>query len=684
VPEIYITLEEAAELEGIRYNTLIQRMQRTPKDYLTKAVPRESGGKDMVLVSVCSLSSRAKKAYRAAQKVETMKQASAQAEPPWYTEVDLSWYLEQNKTTYYEAVHMAGEIEKYLAYTGRERTAFAERTALDLGVSPQTFYRLAKQTMEAGAWAAQFEQESGENRDYFKILCLCRKPREKATFPSLTPEMRALIENICFHKGFAANIGTVEMLYEAFEERGRGCGWEPLPSCKTVSRYVKHLMESPGGESAHYLAANGLRAWKNKKQMKGKRDSTTLEVMEYVVADAHTFDFWVSCTAPNGAVKAIRPVLVAWIDQRSRKLLGCVLCEHSNTQTVKESFVKMVYEAGCVPKHVHTDNGKDFANHETLGQDRTRRALDTALMDAEFKGFYLAMGSKDWSRSLPYQPWDKSIERSFNTLCSKFSKWFKSYTGTLTGSKTEAKRQKPIQQMLERGELLTMEETLDQFTRFLTGKYETRTHRGLKDSGDQWHTPGEVWTNAPRHDRPAPPREYAAILLMKPDRAKVTNQGITKFKTLYTAPELANYGGQWVNVRWDVDNITKLYIYDKEGRKVCEAYSAELLQFGDRVSQEALERLKKMQNGQLAHTRSDLAYYQTPYELRENTEAAAAVVGKLDLMIGKTPKEKVIALPQDKEFRSEMASKKQRSTAGDEFLASKANEALERIRAIGE
>ena len=48
---------------------------------------------------------------------------------------------------------------------------------------------------------------------------------------------------------------------------------------------------------------------------------------------------------------------------------------------------------------------------------------------------------------------DKPIERFFSTVCSKFSKWFESYTGTLTGSKTYAKRQKDVDGMLERGEL---------------------------------------------------------------------------------------------------------------------------------------------------------------------------------------------------------------------------------------
>ena len=139
------------------------------------------------------------------------------------------------------------------------------------------------------------------------------------------------------------------MLYEAFQQQGAARGWESVPSCKTVGRYVRHLMELPAAESARYLAANGLREWKNKKEVKGKRDSSTLEVMEYLVADAHTFDVWVSYTTPNGKQKAIRPVLVAWEDMKTRRLLGPILCEHSNTQIVKESFIKACYDGGAVP-----------------------------------------------------------------------------------------------------------------------------------------------------------------------------------------------------------------------------------------------------------------------------------------------------------------------------------------------
>ena len=59
-------------------------------------------------------------------------------------------------------------------------------------------------------------------------------------------------------------------------------------------------------------------------------------------------------------------------------------------------------------------------------------------------------------------------------------------------------------------------------------------------------------------------------------------------------------------------------------------------------------------------------------------------VGKLDLMIGHAPKQKVVALPVDKEFRAEMATGKKKAGAGDEFLASKAGDALARLRAMNE
>lgn len=688
MPDVFIGLKEAAEFEGVKYNTLVQRIKRNPKQYKTKTQPQEGGGKEQVLIAVSSLSPKGRKAWRAAQKVDgrdvVIEKRTESA--PWYVGVDLNHYTEQNKKAFYEAVELAARVQDFIDYDGPDRTAYAERYALGLGVSLPTLYRYVENVLKASAWALKMEKEDGQNRDYFRALALCRKPREKASFPSLTDEQKALIENIWFDRRFAANLGTIEMLYEKFEEVAEGRGWESYPSIKTVARYIKHLMDKPGAESARYLAANGVREWKNKKMLKGRRDATSLKVMEYVVGDEHTFDFWVQWVAPNGKVKAVRPKLVAWMDMRSRAIVGDVACVNANGDTLKESLVKMLYShPGGVPHILHVDNGKDYTKKELTGQSRKKRNIDFAF-DAETVGFYQSIGIEEVGRSLPYQPWDKPIERFFSTVCSKFSKWFESYTGTLTGSKTYAKRQKDVDGMLERGELLTMEEFFEAWTEWKETKYHTREHRGLKDAGEKWVTPIEVFENAPRYEKAAPPREYVAMLLMKADTARVYNYGITKFGVTYADSELGKYIGQHVGIKWDIDDVTKLYVYDKEGRKICEAVAPELLAFGPHCSQATLEAHMKAQKQQLKNVREALEDFTTPYELRVEQGRPSDAVGKLDLTIKAERSPKVIALPNDKEYRAEAAASRKagKKTSGDEFLGKKADDALARLRAMNE
>ena len=686
--DVFVSLEEAAVFEGVIYDTLQKRVKRSPQQYKTKTQPREGGGKDQVLISVASLSPKGRKAWKAAQKVDGRdviidKRTEA---APWYVEADLNYYIENNKRAYYEAVELAARVQDFIDYTGPDRTAYAERYALGLGVSLPTLYRYVDNVLKASAWALKLEREDGQSRDYFRALSLCRKPREKATFPSLTDEQRAVIENIWFDRRFAANLGTVEMLYEKFEEIAEGRSWPEYPSIKTVGRYVRHLMDSRGAESARYLAANGSREWKNKKMLKGRRDATSLKVMEYVIGDEHTFDVWVQWTAPNGKIKAVRPKLVAWMDMKTRAIIGDVMCVDANSQTLKESLVKMIYTyPGGVPHILHVDNGKDYTAQTMTGQSRKRRKIGFEF-DAETVGFYQSIGIEEVGRSLPYQPWDKPIERLFSTVCSKFSKWFDSYTGTLTGSKTYAKRQKDVDGMLERGELLTLEEFFEVWTRWKEEKYHTREHRGLKEAGEKWVTPLELFEHGERYEKAAPPREYAAMLLMKADTARVYNYGISKFGTTYTDYELSHYIGKRVGIKWDIDDVTKLYVFDEEGRKICEAVSPELLAFGPHCSQAALERHLRNQKRQELEMREILDSMTRPYELRgEEGGRPSEAVGMVDLTIKATRSPKVIALPQDKEYRAEATSRaKKKAAAGEEFLGRKADDALARLRAINE
>lgn len=658
----FVPIEDAAKYEGVAYKTIASRIERTPDRYRVKYILDDFGGKPRVLLAVDSLSPKAQRAYRKAQEPQA---ETPDGELPWYLQVDLNWYVERNKVAYYRAVEAAKRIEGFAQYRlYGDKAEYAEELAQLMGVSQRSLYRMADAWMEAHAWAVRLTQQTGESYEYLTALALCRKPKMAGAFPSLPPEHKALIENIWFDRSFAQNNCSVELLYERYVSLGKAKGWTRFPSVKTVGRYIAYLMETKRAQSAHYLAARGEREWKNRKMHKAKRDTHSLLAMEYVQGDEHTFDCWVSAKI-GGRLRAVRPKLVAWIDVRTRCILGSVICVDANTGVIKQSLTKMIYsERGGVPHHLHIDNGKDYTSRANTGQKRAERQMLWDEDSAEVQGFYRAVGIEMWSRSLPYQPWDKGqIERAFGTVCRLYTRRFDSYTGTLTGSKTIGKVRKDVDGMLERGELLTLDEFAADFEDWLENGYHQREHRGLKDAGEDWTTPASCWDNAERWEKALPPREYVAMLLMPSDTALVTNQGITRWGTLYAHEELGRLIGQKVMIRWDADDIRCLYVYDRDGRKVCEAQAAELLGFGERVSQAALEAHMRRQKRQLKEAREELEQYRMPYEQRlDPDEGAKPVAGTLDLMKKGKHGARVVALPQDKSYREAQKEKRQRKS----------------------
>ncbi len=250
------------------------------------------------------------------------------------------------------------------------------------------------------------------------------------------------------------------------------------------------------------------------------------KVMQVVMGDEHTFDCWVAYTHPNGKVTAIKPHLAAWVDIKSRMIIGDVMCKDANSDILKESLLKMLYhDAGSVPQYIYIDNGKDYTAKSMTGYDRNdRQRLE---FDDATRGFYKSIGIEDYHRALPYYAWTKGqIERFFGTVCNQFTKWFSSYTGTLTGSRTFAKVEKDIDGMLERGELLTMEEFYEEWTKWLHDVYMVKQSGALKKQGEEYKTPLSCFENAEKYFKAVPPKSYATILMMKSERRFVRNVGV--------------------------------------------------------------------------------------------------------------------------------------------------------------
>lgn len=693
MPEIYVTIEQAAELEGMSYKGLASRISRKPDEYKTRAEARPDGGKPRILVALSSLTKKARRAYKEAQHIEggdaVIEERTGSEEVPWYIGIDLDEYIKKFRQRYYEAVELAKSIQQFLDYADRDRTGFAEEFAARLGMSQRTLYRHSQAYLEASAWSMKLGKQDGCNYDYFKVLALCRKPKETFTFPSLEDEAKVFIENLWFDKRFARNKGTVDMLYTAMRKVASAEGWD-YPSYQTVARYVRYLMKVKHLESARYLVENGERAYRNKKLRKASQDAQSVPVLGLVQGDGHDFDIWVEHTYENGKRTAIRPVLIGWIDTRSRCLLGDIICVTPNAQAVKQSVLNMIYgEPGGVPQWLKIDNGKEFTAHTLTGRKRTERMS----LDSETKGFYKSLGIQDDFRSLPYEPWGKPmIERFFRTLINRFQKWVLSYTGTLTGSRTTDKVKKNIPAMLERGELMTMDELCQLWRQWRDEEYHMRDHRGLRDQGEEWVKPIEVFHNAERYVKPVPPRSFAASLLMHAEEeVRVYNIGIKRFGYEYRAPELDPYIDKKVNIKWDENDVTRLHVYDPlTGNKICVAESQELLRIAPHVPQKALEEHKAAQNRQIKAEKERLKELTMTLEERIGQHAAASdrMAGLFIGGSGSTGKpaksSKVVALPADKQYKEDTRSKKSRPAAVEnDYYQKIADKALEKLKELG-
>lgn len=694
MPDAYVTLGEAADLENIGYDTIKKKVQRNPEKYLVSKERREAGGKEQTMIAVSSLSRKARTAWKEREKLKAVSGTVAPEldtgttqEVPWYVNEDIDWFQQQHKSEWYKAMELGNIVREFLEYSEKGRTEYAETFSQErIGKGKRTLYRYVKAYQEASAWAHRLNKQDGANYDYLKVLALCRKPKQSGTFPSFAPEVKQAIKNIWFNKDFAANQGTCETLCELLQTLAELNHWERIPSYQSVVRYVRHLEENEGMKNALFLAGHDEKEYKNRIMGKSLIDTTVLRPMEVVMGDEHTFDLWVSYKLPNGKVVPIKPVLVAWIDVRSRRILGDVICHHANSAILQESLIKLINTDGCgVPKYLLIDNGKDYTAEIMTGVPRNERNIDGTDYINLASGFYRKLGIENVHRALPYQPWTKGqIERFFGGVCSRFSKRFTSYTGTLTGSRTDAKIQKDIQKMCDRGELLTMEEFYEEWKKWLKEKYEISVHNGLRKAGERYTRPIELFQNEEHYYKPAPPKAAQTILMYREDNVRIYNFGIRRYGKVYDHPDLRTHIDETLSIRYDKNDISTIFVMDKNGRMICEAECQELLAFGTHVSEEALIKHMKAQKRQLQKDRKLLEEANIPFEtMNEQYIGFSSTVGAPDLMIGKKPdkKDKVVSMPLDKDYRNGFRGKAEPAEE-NEYINRQAEDALKALRAL--
>ena len=234
---------------------------------------------------------------------------------------------------------------------------------------------------------------------------------------------------------------------------------------------------------------------------------------------------------------------------------------------------------------------------------------------------------------------------------------------------------------------MTLEELFEKWTQWKLEKYAKYVHSELRKFGEKYTRPGELFEYGDRYEMAPPPKSQATILMMKSESARVRNTGIERNGFYYNDQELMAHIGEKVDVKYDPDDVSVIYVYDKKGRPICSAESYELLQFGP-VADETLKEHRRQQNAQIRRDRKIAEEATIPFEeLNKRQQNADKVIGAVSLKMEGSAKKssKVTQMPLDRtwrqsgtQLRQEMQERQERPSC--EYMNSQAQKALERLR----
>jgi len=349
--------------------------------------------------------------------------------------------------------------------------------------------------------------------------------------------------------------------YDRLQRIAAERGWT-VPSLDTLMRRLER--EIPA--AAIVLAREGRDAAERLFPAQ-KRDHSVFRALEAVNADGHKFDVFVRFA--DGEIA--RPVMLAWQDIYSGKILAWRLGRAENVELVRLSFGDLVEEFG-IPDHVYLDNGRQFASKWMTG--RMTHRFRFKVKEEEPSGILTQLGIKvHWTT--PYHGQAKPIERAFRDLCETIAR-HPACEGAYTGNSPDAKpenygsRAIPFDQF----EALVAEEIARHNARL--GR---RSPVCAGRSFDQVFA--ESYAQAPI--RKASEAQRRLFLLAAEGVTAAREGGVIRlFDNRYWTEALGAVAGRKVVVRFDPQHLDRpIHVYSLDGRYIATAPRIEATGFDD-------------------------------------------------------------------------------------------------------
>jgi len=373
----------------------------------------------------------------------------------------------------------------------------------------------------------------------------------------LTQEMADIFEFYYLHKSKKA-VSLCKFLTELELKRLYGKAPE-MPSEGTFRRAVKNI-------PVPYVMffREGEKAYISKCAPYIKRMYEDLEPNDIWVADGHTFDIMVK--GKDG--KPFRPYLSAFMDVRTRKLVGWVVTDKLSGDVTIYALKRGVEKYGA-PKSILVDNGREYLFTDFSGDAGFRKKAKPK--EGEFKPpTILESLGIDIRVAIPKNARAKAIERAFETVKETFSKLFDGYTGGNVLEKPD-----DLEKVMKQPDkLIAIDEFVSLVDTYIKGYYNKQPHSG---EGMWGRSPDEAYAELFNEKRVVPKDKLHLMFMRYGNKPiEVGKNGITLKiygETLQFSNEnlWRDYFGEKVYVRYDPDDLTSVRVYKIDNSFICEA-----------------------------------------------------------------------------------------------------------------
>lgn len=548
---MWITVEETANLLNISDRTI----RRNIEAYETKEVNSGKNTKKFLIRLESLPLEIQKKYYLSTNSLDSTEEDTEQEIDLRYTLGELKELHGTNFEQHMESALKKQEIVLRVLKESNKKACLAELAKQD--INDRSIRRWTKAYAEQG------------------FLGLIRKPKEKGA-AKLTTKAINFIRG-CYLQAMEPEATHVYRLYlrKAEEE-----GWEKV-SYATVKRAIDKI---PKAEFV--LARKGEKAYNAQCMPKITRDYSDLLINEYWVGDGHTLAVW----TPKKD-KIVRYTFSAWMDMRSRAMVGWCIAKHSSSEVIAAGLKSGIERFG-LPGHCYMDNGKDYrSEYLNAGMAESRYKF---LQD--YKGVFasLDIGTKF---ATPFYAWAKPIERYFRTFSSKCSRYMTGFCGESIDRKPHNLKKNDI--LLKDVSIETLAKAIEAYQE----AYNNTPHSALAGK-----TPMEIVgsTEFYRHDKPTE-EELDMLMLKVVGTRKITDSGIRLFNTWYWNDAVVNFYDKEAVVRYDPHKIGELYVY-VDGELKFKAYNKKLLSMN--AGEEDIREWRKLQANARKATKEAIAAYE--------------------------------------------------------------------------